>query len=42
MESSDQETNLSLQPGSVPWLPAELTTDARILVWRVWPISVIL
>ncbi|ONK67151.1 uncharacterized protein A4U43_C06F16540 [Asparagus officinalis] len=34
IESSSQDTDVSLRPGSLPWLPADLTTDARILVWR--------
>jgi len=42
MGSSDQDSDTNLQPSSVPWLPADLATDARILAWRVWPISFII
>lgn len=34
MEMVDKDTDVSLCPGTVPWLPADLATDARILGWR--------
>ncbi|KAK1307202.1 hypothetical protein QJS10_CPA10g01570 [Acorus calamus] len=33
-ENSDQNSDGYLQTGLVPWYPADLASDARILVWR--------
>lgn len=35
IKSGDQDADVNLRSGSVPWLPADLATDARFLVWKV-------
>jgi len=37
METCNQPTTDSFQSKSVPWSPSDLTTDGRILVWKVTP-----
>ncbi|KAH0468342.1 hypothetical protein IEQ34_003375 [Dendrobium chrysotoxum] len=36
-ENINEISSGHLQTGAAPWLPADLATDARILVWKVYP-----
>jgi len=37
METCNQATTDSFESKPVPWNPSDLTTDGRILVWKVTP-----
>lgn len=39
MESSGQNSDGCPQTGHLPWHPADLATDARILVWKVFSLD---